>query len=86
MIPVVFVGNLVLILVAHKEQGVKLLLLGPLLKTLAMWAGTGLVLGLFGVHGTQARLLQTMMSWPQLVTALAGILLAGIVSRRVNNS
>jgi hypothetical protein len=88
MIPVVFVGNLVLILVAYKEQGVKLLLLGPLLKTVAMWAGTGLVLQFVrdvGM-GLQARLLQTMMSWPQLVTALAGILLAGIVSRRVNNS
>ena len=33
MIPVVFLGNLVLILIAHKEKGVRLLLLGPILNT-----------------------------------------------------
>jgi hypothetical protein len=86
MIPVVFIGNLVLLLVAYKEQGWRLLLMGPLLKTVAMWAGTGLVLQLLHVGGMPARILQTMMSWPQLVTAFCGIILAGIVLRRVNNS
>lgn len=86
MIPVVFLGNLVLILIAHKEKGVRLLLLGPILKTLALWAGTGLVLSLFQIQGLPAMFLQMMMSWPQLVTAITGIILAKIVSRRVNNS
>ena len=86
MIPVVFAGNLVLVLVAHKEQGWRLLLLGPLLKTLALWAGTGLVLSMLQLHGVAVRTLQTMMSWPQLVTAFSGIILAGIVLKRVNNS
>ena len=81
MIAIVFAGNLVLCLVAHRLHGWRLYLAGPLLKTLFLWAGTGLVLNLLHLGGPVAHVMQLMMSWPQLVTAFLGILLAEVVDK-----
>jgi hypothetical protein len=86
LIPVVFLGNLVLSLVVAKVSGFKLLILGPLLKALTMWAATGMVLELFHVQGIMARSLQFMLSWPQIITALAGIIVARLALSRIKNS
>lgn len=84
MWPVVFAGNAILVLVAAKRSDWKLLVFGPLLKTIVLWAGTGLVLELLHLNGALARLMLTMMSWPQLLTALIGIGLAQLMRRRIS--
>jgi hypothetical protein len=82
MWPVVFAGNAILVLVAAKRQDWRLWVFGPVLKTVVLWAGTGLVLQLLQLNGILAKLMLTMMSWPQLVTALTGIGLAKLAARR----
>lgn len=83
MVAVVFAGNLVLVLIAARLKSWRLLVTGPLLKTLTLWAGTGVVIGLVGIHGDSALALQWMMSWPQLITSLLGIILASLIRTRL---
>jgi len=85
MIGVVFLGNLVLCLVANKSRGMKLYILGPLLKTIVLWGGVGIVAGLFNVPRSVRFLMQLYMSWPQFITALLGIIAAKCVLSRTQN-
>ncbi len=83
MVGVIFLGNLVLCLVAGKAGGWKLLILGPLTKTMVLWGGTGIVADLFHFPAKVAFLLQVRMGYPQLITAFLGILLARFLWSRL---
>ncbi len=83
MVAVVFAGNFALVLIAARLKSWRLLVVGPLLKTLTLWAGTGVIIAIVGIHGSLALALQWMMSWPQLITSLLGIILAILIRTRL---
>ncbi len=82
LIGVVFLGNLALVIVASRLDGLKELFVGPALKTCAMWASCGIVLHLLKTPKVLANGLMLMMSWPQFITAFVGILLASFLLKR----
>ena len=54
----------------------------PALKAALLYAGTQLVLRLLAVPAPLTAVLGFMMSWPQLVTGVLGLLLARLLARR----
>lgn len=90
MIPVVALGNLVIVAVTwaffHRENrktGTDILgvVLGAVLKTAFLWLATAAVMVpvFFAAVPTVGKKLTLMFSWPQLVTALIGGMLALLI-------
>jgi hypothetical protein len=78
MLPFIIVGNFVLVLTFayfQKNSFWPGLLLGSVLKFVLLYVASSLVMGALLEHPL-APVLAQMMSWPQLVTALAGGILA----------
>jgi len=81
LILIVAAGNFALCLTASRLKGIRLLLVGPVLKMILLWAGSGLIFSLLHFADPFAKMMQTMLSWPQWITAVLGIILAEIVTR-----
>lgn len=76
MIPVVALGTWVYAVWGLKFQHSKLLWFAPLLKMAILLGGTLLVLQCFSLPPAAAKVLTLMMSWPQLITGVLGLVLA----------
>lgn len=76
VVPVVALGNIVLVLCCQQFWHNKLLWLAPLLKTAVLYIGTFLVLKCFVIPAPVATMILFVMSWPQIMTAVIGLILA----------
>ena len=82
MIPVVAGGNMMYTLWTGIFRHNGLLYLAPVVKMAILYAGTLVVLHGIELPAAMIAVLLFMMSWPQLVTGMVGILLAKKMSRR----
>jgi hypothetical protein len=76
VVPVVALGNIMLVLCCQYFWHNKLLWLAPLFKTAVLYLGTFLVLKYFVIPVPVATMIVFVMSWPQVITATIGLILA----------
>ena len=76
MIPVIFLGNLVLVLVCDKFWGKGIIILAPVLKTVTLYMLSRVLLSMLGLQNKVVDAILLGMGWPQLITAIFGIILA----------
>lgn len=84
LIPLVAIGNAVLvILIDYLWQRRRLLWLVPLVKTLILYGGVMIIIAMFELTAQAAAVISFVMSWPQLITATIGLILAGYVDKKI---
>lgn len=83
MVPVVALGNMAFQLAVFYLRG-RSVFAAPVLKAALLYTGTQLVLDLLALPAPLAALLGFMMSWPQIVTGVLGLLLARVLLRRTH--
>ena len=84
MIPVIALGNVCYMAWAQFfRRSRSIIFAGPVLKTGILYGGTQVVLLSVALPAAVGQMLSFMMSWPQVVTGCAGIILASLVSRRL---
>lgn len=84
LIPVVIGGNAVFVLICHWawHRG---LMLAPLVKTICMLTSSLVLLKVLALPEKMIFAIGFMMSWPQMVTGICGILLARLITKRTAN-
>lgn len=82
LIPVVFLGNGVFVLLCHRLWNKAIRVVAPVVKAFIMYVSALFMLAEFLPDKTLAKVLLFGMGWPQLVTALLGILLAEVLEKR----
>lgn len=85
LIPVVFAGNLVFVILCYFISNKAIIIIGPLLKTITIYGGALLMLNLLGLPPEKIKAMVLTLSWPQLITGVLGIILAGVVEKRLNS-
>ena len=83
MIPVIFLGNLVLVLVCDKFWGNGIIILAPVLKTVTLYMLSRVLLSMLGLQNKVVDAILLGMGWPQLITAILGIILAMQLEKRL---
>ena len=79
MIPIVAVGNIVYVLYCRKFWQGKFVWLAPFIKMAILYVGSLWVIHMLHLPEKTAAILSFMMSWPQIITGLVGIILARIM-------
>ena len=82
MIPVIFLGNFVLVLVCDKFWG-KGIIIAPVLKTVTLYMLSRVLLSMLGLQNKVVDAILLGMGWPQLITAILGIILAMQLEKRL---
>ena len=84
MIPVIALGNICYMAWAHVfRRSRTAVFAGPVLKAGILYGGTQVVLLSVALPAAAGQTLSFMMSWPQVITGCARIVLAGLVRRRL---
>lgn len=84
LIPLVAIANVVLVvLVDYLWQWRRLLWLAPLVKALILYGGVMFIIEMFQITAQTAAAISFVMSWPQLITATTGLILAGYVDKKI---
>ena len=83
MIPVIFLGKLVLVLVCDKFWGKGIIILAPVLKTVTLYMLSRVLLSMLGLQNKVVDAILLGMGWPQLITAILGIILAMQLEKRL---
>ena len=83
MIPVIFLGNFVLVLVCDKFWGKSIIILAPVLKTVTLYMLSRVLLSMLGLQNKLVDAILLGMGWPQLITAILGIILAMQLEKRL---
>lgn len=83
MIPVIALGNFVFVTICSKWWGNGVFIIAPIIKTFTLYCGTLLVLWQFGIDKKFADIILFSMGWPQLVTAILGVILAVQLEQRL---
>ena len=83
MIPVIFLGNFVLVLVCDKFWGKGIIILAPVLKTVTLYMLSRVLLSMLGLQNKVVDAILLGMGWPQLITAILGIILATQLEKRL---
>ena len=83
MIPVIFLGNFVLVLVCDKFWGKGIIILAPVLKTVTLYMLSRVLLSMLGLQNKVVDAILLGMGWPQLITAILGIILALQLEKRL---
>ena len=83
MIPVIFLGNFVLVLVCDKFLGKGIIILAPVLKTVTLYMLSRVLLSMLGLQNKVVDAILLGMGWPQLITAILGIILAMQLEKRL---
>lgn len=86
LIPVVFAGNFVFVIYCYFYWNKGTVVIAPLLKTLVIYGGALAVLQAFNFTPEKISKIVLTLSWPQIVTGVLGILLARVISERLENS
>lgn len=82
-IPGVAAGNLVFIACGHFFWRQRALYFAPFLKAGILYAGLWMALRFTVLPSSAAKAAAVLMSWPQVITALCGILLAQRLAKRI---
>lgn len=85
LLPIVFMGNFVLVVLCNKFWRTSISIIAPLAKTLVMYLSTLFIFKIWAINVTLAKVLLLAMGWPQFVTAILGILLAKSLSRKIDS-
>lgn len=83
MIPVIFLGNFVLVLVCDKFWGKGIIILAPVLKTVTLYMLSRALFSMLGLQNKVVDAILLGMGWPQLITAILGIILAMQLEKRL---
>ena len=83
MIPVIFLGNFVLVLVCDKFWGKGIIIIAPVLKTVTLYMLSRVLLSMLGLQNKVVDAILLGMGWPQLITAILGIILAMQLEKRI---
>ena len=83
MIPVIFLGNFVLVLVCDKFWGKGIIIIAPVLKTVTLYMLSRVLLSMLGLQNKVVDAILLGMGWPQLITAILGIILAMQLEKRL---
>ena len=83
MIPVIFLGNFVLVLVCDKFWGKGIIILAPVLKTVTLYMLSRALFSMLGLQNKVVDAILLGMGWPQLITAILGIILAMQLEKRI---
>ncbi len=76
LIPVVFIGNLILVVLCNKWWGRTVFVAAPIAKAAAMYISVLLLCKSLELNPSITKVLLLAMGWPQVITAFLGILLA----------
>lgn len=82
-IPIVFISNGLYVWVYSKLQKKSVLIIAPLVKTLAMAVGIVIVVKLFGMDNRIISNLIFIMCWAQFITGILGLALARVIDNRM---
>ncbi|MPN42094.1 hypothetical protein SDC9_189650 [bioreactor metagenome] len=85
MIPVIFLGNLALVLVCDKFWRKGVIIFAPVLKTITLYVLSRTLLNMLGLQNKVADAILLSMGWPQLITAILGIILAMQLEKRLTS-
>jgi hypothetical protein len=83
MIPIVAVGNIIYVLLCRRFWRKKFVWLAPFIKTAVLYVGCLWVIHMLQLPEKTAAILSFMMSWPQIITGLLGIILARIMLKKL---
>ena len=83
MIPVIFLGNFVLVLVCDKFWGKGIIIIAPVLKTVSLYMLSRALFSMLGLQNKVVDAILLGMGWPQLITAILGIILAMQLEKRL---
>ena len=83
MIPVIFLGNFVLVLVCDKFWGKGIIIIAPVLKTVTLYMLSRALFSMLGLQNKVVDAILLSMGWPQLITAILGIILAMQLEKRI---
>ena len=83
MIPVIFLGNFVLVLVCDKFWGKSIIIVAPVLKTVSLYMLSRALFSMLGLQNKVVDAILLGMGWPQLITAILGIILAMQLEKRL---
>ena len=83
MIPIVAVGNIVYVVYCRKFWQGKFVWLAPFIKMAILYGGSLGVIYMLQLPEKVATILSFMMSWPQIITGLLGIILARIMLEKL---
>ncbi len=86
MIPVVGFGNALYAILGKRMQRNRLLWCVPFVKAAVLYIGTCAVTLLLVLPERIAAMLSFLMSWPQIITGFAGIVLARTILRRIKKA
>jgi len=84
LIPIVFIGNFILVILCNKWWRKPVFLIAPIAKASVMYLGAVFLFKIFAINAPMAKIILVVMSWPQLVTAFLGILLARFLEKRLS--
>ncbi len=85
LIPVVFTGNFVFVVLCTLIRNKSVILIAPLAKTLAIYGGALLMLNLLGLPPAKIKMVVLTLSWPQLITGILGLILAKFLEKPLDN-
>ena len=83
MIPVIFFFFFMLELVCDKFWGKGIIILAPVLKTVTLYMLSRVLLSMLGLQNKVVDAILLGMGWPQLITAILGIILAMQLEKRL---
>ena len=83
MRPVIFLGNFVLVLVCDKFWGKGIIIIAPVLKTVSLYMLSRALFSMLGLQNKVVDAILLGMGWPQLITAILGIILAMQLEKRL---
>ena len=86
LIPVVFAGNFVFVLYCYFYWNRGTVIVAPILKTLMIYGGALTSLKILGFAPEKIDKIVLTLSWPQIVTGVLGILLARVITKRLESS
>ena len=85
LIPIVFLGNFILVVLCNKLRSSKVLVIAPVAKAGAMYISVFFLCQSIELNSALAKILLLGMGWPQLVTAFLGILLANSLGEKIES-
>ena len=83
LLPVVAVGNLVMVYLCARFWGKGIIIAAPLFKTFILYCSSLFVLWLVAVPEKLALFILFIMGWPQMITGILGLVLAYKLHKRI---